>query len=80
MDRSEGVPSDTYAGVGNRGQYLVIIPSLDMVIVRRGFDTADGGRFDVAAFTRDVIAAINQAHTDRLDAQAEATAAEAGYN
>ncbi|QYJ01601.1 beta-lactamase family protein [Thalassovita mediterranea] len=80
MDRSEGVPADTYAGFGNRGQYLVIIPSLDMVIVRRGFDTADGGRFDVAAFTRDVIAAINQAHTDRLDAQAEATAAEAGYN
>ena len=80
MDRSEGVPADTYAGFGNRGQYLVIIPSLDMVIVRRGFDTADGGRFDVAAFTRDVIAAINQGHTDRLDAQAEATAAEAGYN
>ncbi|MCZ4296688.1 serine hydrolase domain-containing protein [Henriciella marina] len=80
MDRSEGVPADTYAGFGNRGQYLVIIPSLDMVIVRRGFDTADGGRFDVAAFTRDVISAINQGHTDRLDAQAEATAAEAGYN
>lgn len=80
MDRAEGVPKDTYAGFGNRGQYLVIIPSLDIVIVRRGYDTADGGRFDIAAFTRDVLAAINQGHTDRLDAQAEATAAEAGYN
>lgn len=79
MDRSEGLPKDTYAGFGNRGQYLVIIPSLDMLIVRRGYDTADGGRFDIAAFSRDVVEAINLAHTDRLDAQAEATAAEAGY-
>ncbi len=80
MDRSPGLPADTYAGFGNRGQYLVIIPSLDIVIVRRGYDTADGGRFDIAAFASDVVSAINQAHTDRLDAQAEASAAEAEFN
>jgi CubicO group peptidase (beta-lactamase class C family) len=80
MDRAAGVPADTYAGIGNRGQYLVIVPSLDIVVVRRGYDVADGERFDIAGFTRDVIAAINQGHTDRLDAQADATAAEAGFN
>jgi len=35
----------------------VIIPSLDIVIVRRGYDTAED-RFDIEAFTREVVAAI----------------------
>jgi CubicO group peptidase (beta-lactamase class C family) len=57
MNRSEGVPPDTIAAFGNRGQYVVIIPSRDIVIVRRGEDPA-GTRFDIAAFTRDVLAAL----------------------
>lgn len=57
MNRSEGVPSDTFAAFGNRGQYVVIVPSRNVVIVRRGEDPA-GSRFDIAAFTRDVLAAI----------------------
>nr|WP_082788482.1 serine hydrolase [Sphingorhabdus sp. M41] len=56
MNQSEGIPKDTFAGFGNRGQYLVIIPSLDLVIVRRGYDTGDK-RFDIEAFTRDIVAA-----------------------
>ncbi len=36
-DRSD-VPRDAYATAGNRGQYVIIIPSLDLVIVRRGLD------------------------------------------
>ncbi len=56
MNQSEGIPADTFLGIGNRGQYLVIIPSLDMVIVRRGYDSS-GHRFDVEAFTRDIVAA-----------------------
>lgn len=80
MDRSPGVPSDTFAGFGNRGQYMVIVPSLDVVIVRRGFDVAGGARFDIAAFTRDVLAGISQADTDRLDSQMQASEAEAIYN
>ena len=80
LDRFEGIPSDTFAGLGNRGQYLVIIPSRDIVIVRRGFDTADGGRFDIVAFTRDVLAGIDQGMTDMLDAQMQASEAEAVYN
>ncbi len=58
MNRSEGVPSDTIAAFGNRGQYVVIIPSRNIVIVRRGEDPA-GARFNIAAFTRDVLAALD---------------------
>ena len=57
LDQSEGVPSDTFAAFGNRGQYVVIIPSRNVVIVRRGEDPA-GSRFDIAGFTRDVLAEL----------------------
>lgn len=57
MNRSEGVPADTFAAFGNRGQYVVIVPSREVVIVRRGEDPAGSG-FDIAAFTRDVLAAL----------------------
>ena len=50
LNKSEGIPKDTFAALGNRGQYLVIIPSLDLVIVRRGYDTRNT-RFNVEAFT-----------------------------
>ena len=54
----EGVPDDAFAARGNRGQYVVVVPSRDVVIVRRGEDMV-GTRFDIAAFTRDVLAAID---------------------
>jgi CubicO group peptidase (beta-lactamase class C family) len=57
MNRSEGVPPDTFAAFGNRGQYVVIVPSRGVVIVRRGEDPVGSG-FDIAAFTRDVLAAV----------------------
>ena len=57
MNKSEGIPPDTFAAFGNRGQYLVVVPSRDIIIVRRGEDPA-GRRFDIAAFTRDVLAAL----------------------
>lgn len=52
-----GLPPDAIAARGNRGQYVVVIPSRDFVLVRRGFDAAGMG-FDPAAFTRDVLAAL----------------------
>ncbi len=58
MNRSEGVPPDTISADGNRGQYVIIVPSRDIVIVRRGEDPA-GKRFDPVAFTRDVLAALD---------------------
>ncbi|MEL1250694.1 serine hydrolase domain-containing protein [Aurantiacibacter gilvus] len=58
MRGMEGIPDDAFAARGNRGQYVVVIPSLDMVIVRRGEDPAGGSGFDIAAYTRDVIASL----------------------
>lgn len=55
FNTSAGIPRDTIAMQGNRGQYVVIVPSRDVVIVRRGEDPT-GARFDIAAFTRDVLA------------------------
>jgi len=54
----EGIPDDAFAARGNRGQYIVVVPSRDIVIVRRGEDMV-GTRFDIAAFTRDVLAALD---------------------
>lgn len=58
MNKSDGVPPDTFAAIGNRGQYVVIVPSRQVVIVRRGEDPVGSG-FDIAAFTRDVLAALD---------------------
>ena len=57
LNKEEGVPPDSFAAIGNRGQYVVIVPSRGVVIVRRGEDPAGAG-FDIAAFTRDVLAAL----------------------
>ncbi|KPM18214.1 serine hydrolase [Citromicrobium sp. WPS32] len=57
MNKSDGIPPDTFAAMGNRGQYVVVVPSRDIVIVRRGEDPV-GTRFDIIAFTRDVLAAM----------------------
>lgn len=53
-----GLPEGTYAARGNRGQFLVIIPARNILLVRRGFD--DGGGFDLVRFTADVLAALEQ--------------------
>lgn len=56
----QGLPEGTYAAMGNRGQYVVIVPTRNIVVVRRGFDPVGEGRnFDIAGFTRDVLAAFN---------------------
>ncbi|KLE33568.1 serine hydrolase domain-containing protein [Aurantiacibacter gangjinensis] len=55
----QGVPADMFAARGNRGQYLVVIPSENLIIVRRGEDPAGGSGFDIVAFTADVLSALN---------------------
>ncbi|MCG2842013.1 beta-lactamase family protein [Sandaracinobacter sp. RS1-74] len=57
LGAAQGLPEGSYAFIGNRGQYAVVVPSGRLVVVRRGFDPA-GARFDFAAFTRDVAAAL----------------------
>lgn len=58
MNKSNGVPADTISANGNRGQYVIIVPSRTIVIVRRGEDPT-GRRFDPVEFTREVLAALD---------------------
>ena len=51
------VPGDAYATAGNRGQYVVVVPSHDLVIVRRGLDYGDQG-FNRWDLTREVLKAF----------------------
>jgi CubicO group peptidase (beta-lactamase class C family) len=55
---AQGLPEGTYGMNGNRGQYVLIVPSGNVIIVRRGFD-GGGARFDEARFARDVLAQLN---------------------
>jgi CubicO group peptidase (beta-lactamase class C family) len=55
--KGSGLPADAYVARGNRGQYLAIIPSRQLVVVRRGFDGASAA-FDFDDFTRNVLAAL----------------------
>ena len=52
-----GLPADSIVAQGNRGQYLAVIPSRRLVVVRRGFDGTGAG-FDFEAFSRDLLAAL----------------------
>jgi CubicO group peptidase (beta-lactamase class C family) len=52
-----GLPPDAYVAQGNRGQYLAIVPSRRIVIVRRGYD-GPGTAFDPAPFVRDLLSAL----------------------
>ena len=56
-DRTD-VPADAYNTSGNRGNYTIIVPSHDLVIVRRGLDYGAQG-FDRWDLTREVIAAFD---------------------
>lgn len=56
----DGIPAGTYAAQGNRGQWVIVVPTHDLVIVRRGFDRT-GMAFNGSVFAREVIAALGQA-------------------
>ena len=55
----DDVPTDAYSTSGNRGQYTVVVPSHNMVIVRRGLDYGRQG-FDRWNLTREVLKAIDE--------------------
>lgn len=57
------VPADAYSTAGNRGQYVVVVPSRDLVIVRRGLDYGRQG-FDQWALTADLLRAFPPTRTD----------------
>ncbi len=57
LDRLEGVPEGTYTTAGNKGQFSIVIPEENMVIVRTGVDP-NGVGWDLGAFISDIIAAF----------------------
>lgn len=56
LNKSDGIPADAFGAFGNRGQYVVVIPSLELVIVRQGYDD-DKNRLDTAALVKAIVAA-----------------------
>ena len=61
-DRTD-VPRDAYSTSGNRGQYVIVVPSHDLVVVRRGLDWGRQG-FNRWDLTREVLKAVTPM-TDR---------------
>lgn len=53
----DDIPADAYSTAGNRGQYTVVVPSHDLVIVRRGLDYGRQG-FSQWDLTREVLKAV----------------------
>ncbi len=54
-----GVPKDAFFARGYLGQFIVVVPSERLVVVRMGVDRRrGGGAEDVGEFVRDVIAAV----------------------
>ena len=51
------MPKDVYCTNGNRGQFTVIVPSKNLVIVRRGLDDGRQG-FNQWDMTREVLKAV----------------------
>lgn len=56
-DSRDDVPLDAYSTAGNRGQFAIVVPSHDLVIVRRGLDYGRQG-FNRWDLTREVLKAI----------------------
>ncbi len=56
-DDRDDVPAGAYSTAGNRGQYVIVVPSHDVVIVRRGLDWGRQG-FDNWDLTREVLKAV----------------------
>lgn len=54
----DGLPVDSFIAAGNRGQSILIIPSRDIVIVRRGYDGGKRKGFNITRFAADVLAAL----------------------
>lgn len=57
-DDRDDVPRTAYSTAGNRGQFVIIVPGHDTVIVRRGLDYGRQG-FDRWDLTREVLKAID---------------------
>lgn len=63
-DGRDDVPKTAYSTAGNRGQYVVVVPDHDLVIVRRGLDYGRQG-FDRWDLTREVLKAFDRISDER---------------
>ena len=59
-DNRTDVPKDAYSTAGNRGQFMIVVPSHDLVIVRRGLDYGRQG-FNRWDLVREVLKAFPSA-------------------
>lgn len=58
-DNRTDIPQDAYSTAGHRGQFAVVVPSHDLVIVRRGLDWLPSQhRFSQWDLTREVLKAL----------------------
>ncbi len=69
-DERTNVPRDAYSTAGNRGQFVVIVPSHGLVIVRRGLDYGRQG-FDRWDMTCEVVKAFPKATAEASAAAAD---------
>jgi CubicO group peptidase (beta-lactamase class C family) len=61
-----GAPQDAFFARGYLGQFIVIVPSANLVVVRMGVDTTpSGGVDDVGTFVREIIEAIDAPNAAR---------------
>lgn len=68
-DPGTGVPAGSFMAVGGRGQYMLVVPASNVVVVRRGTDLSRRhvyagedrrlSRFDMERFAVDVLAALD---------------------
>ena len=54
-----GLPAGTYAMNGNRGQYAVIVPGRNIIVIRRGFDLP-AAPFPMPGFAAEVVATVEK--------------------
>ena len=57
MDDIAGVPNDAYTSAGNKGQFVTVIPSLELVVVRTGVNP-NGVRWSHNEFMSDLLQSI----------------------
>jgi CubicO group peptidase (beta-lactamase class C family) len=58
-DAVPALPAGTYAMNGNRGQYAVIVPGRNIIVIRRGFDLP-AAPFPMPRFAAEVVATLDK--------------------